>query len=106
MPLNANPKDFGGASCAACRSQSRNRQVYHILSFTDLEILKDHLNAVFPDNNFCQEFFINMWLFAHQFYGDMSKSKFAPLWLVYLESHGVTVKKRGEIIMKYRGENL
>ncbi len=105
MPLNADRGPAAGATCADCRSKKHNRQVYHILKFDDLDSLKEHLHGVFPGNDFCREFFVNLWLIAHQLYGHIAKDKYAPLWLIYLEAQGVKVTNRAEAIMGHRGIN-
>lgn len=102
MSLNAN--QAVGTDCAKCRSEKRNSQVYHILSFADLDTLKAHLSAVFGKGEYCVEFFTTMWVTIHQIYGDRAKELDQPLWLVYFEANGVEVKNRGESIMKYRAK--
>ena len=96
-------------NCDICRgvknrNGSKNRQVYQILSFEDLENLKGHLKSVFGTNHYCVDFFTQLWVTAHQIYGAHARDLQQPLWLVYLEAHGVTVKNRGDSIMKHRGQ--
>jgi hypothetical protein len=90
--------------CDYCHgNKGRNLEVVHILKFPDLEALRSHLAAVFTDTKYCIEFYTNMWTIAHQIYGGRAKELYAPLWLVYLEAHGVKVIDRAEAIMKHRG---
>ncbi len=92
--------------CDICHGKrGHNREIYHVLSFAGLDQLRGHLNSVFPETKFCVEFYTNMWITAHQLYGHIAKDKYMPLWLVYLEAHGVEVKNRGESIMKHRERN-
>lgn len=91
MPLNAN--QAGAATCAKCRSEKRNSQIYHILSFADLDALKAHLNVVFGKGEYCVEFFTTMWVTIHQIYGDRAKELQQPLWLVYFEANTASKSK-------------
>lgn len=94
-----------GIDCKVCHGRGRhgkNSEVYHVLSFADLDELKRHLRSVFPKTPYCVEFYVQLWVTAHQIYGERARDLQQPLWLVYLEANGVTVKNRGESIMKYR----
>ncbi len=89
--------------CDICHGRkSKNREVYHVLSFEELDDLKSHLGSVFSNTHYCVEFYTTLWVTAHQIYGDRARELQQPLWLVYLEAHGVQVKSRGEAIMKHR----
>ncbi len=105
MPLGGgNQKQIGATDCDICHGRKgRNREVYHVLSFDNLDELRSHLASVFPNTPYCVEFFTTLWVTAHQIYGHHAKDLQQPLWLVYLEAHGVEVKNRGEAIMKHRG---
>jgi len=97
----------GANDCDICHGRKgKNREVYHILSFDDLDDLRGHLNSVFPETKYCVDFFTTMWVTAHQIYGGYAREKYLPLWLVYLEAHGVKVDNRGESIMKHRGRAM
>ncbi len=84
---------------------SRNGEVYRMLRCRDLDELKHYLVAIYPNTQYCVDYFVNFWVMAHQIYGNRAKDLQQPLWLVYLEAHGVEVKNRGEAIMKHRGRN-
>jgi len=111
MPLSDTKTPSRSNDCEIChgadngKNSVRNRQIYHILSFEDLDTLRDHLKSVFSDGHYCVEFFTTLWVTAHQLYGQRARDLSAPLWLVYLEAHGVEVKNRGEAIMKFRGRH-
>jgi hypothetical protein len=102
MARTRDEREVAVATCDKCRSEKRNSQVYHILSFADLHELRSHLNEVFGKGEYCVDFFTTMWVTIHQIYGDRAKELQQPLWLVYFEAHGITVKNRGESIIKYR----
>ncbi len=90
--------------CDICHGRkSKNREVYHILSFNEIDDLRSHLTSVFPNTPYCVEFYTTLWVTAHQIYGQRARDLYAPLWLVYLEAHKVKVANRAEAIMKYRG---
>lgn len=94
----------GGEPCDLCHEKrGRNRIIVHILEFKDEESLSAHLNAVFTESKYCVEFYSTLWSTAHSVYGSVAREKYVPLWLVYLEEHGVKVKNRSEMIMRYRG---
>lgn len=90
--------------CDLCHERKgRNATVIHILSFTELDILGAHLKSVFPKSDYTVGWFVTFWTMVHRIYGNEAKQKWVPLWLMYLEVHGVTVKNRSAAIMKHRG---
>lgn len=96
-------KPATGQVCDLCRERKgRNATVVHILSFSDYEALAGHLSAVFSETPYCREFFSILWTTAHSIYGQFAREKYMPLWLVYLEAHGVPIKNRAEAILSYR----
>jgi len=52
------------------------------------------------------DFYIKLWLTAHQIYGGYARDKYFPLWLGYFEAHGVLITNRAEAIMKHRGRTM
>ncbi len=76
--------------------------MYRMLRCRDLDELKHYLVPIYPNTQYCVDYFVNFWVMAHQIYGNRAKDLQRPLWLVYLEAHGVQVKNRGEAIMKHR----
>jgi hypothetical protein len=96
----------GGVDCDFCRERlGRNPQVRHVLEFRDVDELKRHLGGVFGNGSYVQGFLTQLWFTAHQIYGAWARGKYMPLWMVYFEEHGITVKNRGEEIMEYRKHN-
>jgi len=92
------------SSCQDCHlKRGRNRQIVHYLRFYDEENLRRHLNGEFPEDKPWVDSRIRFWHFAQNYYGQAAREKYAPLWLVYLEAHGVMVHNRAEAIMKHRG---
>lgn len=91
--------------CDLCHERNgKNAAVVHILKFREQAELKAHLEQVFPKSSaYAVEWFSELWLMAHRIYGNEAREKYAPLWLVYLEAHGVKVGNRAEAIMKFRG---
>lgn len=90
--------------CDLCHERKgRNATAVHILKFADPDALAGHLKTVFPDTPYCVEYFLNLWGMAHRIYGNEARNKYAPLWLVYMEAHGVRVNNRADAIMKFRG---
>lgn len=107
MPLNANKAQTGANDCDMCHGRKgKNREVYHVLSFDELDELRSHLASVFPNTPYCVEFYTTLWVTAHQIYGGHARDKYFPLWLVYLEAHGGKVDNRAEAIMKHRGRTM
>jgi hypothetical protein len=101
--LSSGKKAAEKTECDLCREKKgRNATVVHILSHRDEESLRQHVVGVF-ESSYTQEFFLTLWKTAHRIYGNEARDKRAPLWLIYLEAHGVKVHRRGEAIMKHRG---
>lgn len=93
----------GKTECELCRHKSRNRQVLHVLKFTNLDELKSHLAGVFGQPSYGAEFFLTLWNSANQLYGHIAREKYVPLWVVYFEAHGMKIIDRAEVIMRHRG---
>lgn len=90
--------------CDLCHEKGgRNSTVVHILSFDDYEALIRHLNEVFPDTKYCVEFYANLWSVANEIYRQTARERYEPLWVVYLEAHGVKINNREAAIKKHRG---
>jgi len=103
MPKQRKQAALSSADCDLCRERKgHNATVVHILKFKDPDDLTEHLNRVFPNTPYCVEWFSNLWGTANRIYGHVAREKYMPLWLVYLEAHGVKVNNRGEAIMKHR----
>lgn len=91
------------ADCDLCRERKgRNRAIVHILKHSDREQLRNHLLAVYGES-YAVNFYLTLWDLAQQIYGNFARQKQMPLWLAYLEAHGVKVNNRAEAIMKFRG---
>ena len=94
-------------NCDLCHERKgRNATAVHILKFRDEDELARHLQAVFPETKYCVEFFTNFWITARRIYATVAKEKYVPLWLVYLEAHGVKIDNRAEAIIRYRSNQL
>lgn len=91
-------------NCDYCRERKgRNHAAVHILKFRDREDLAHHLQAVFPNTKYAVDWWLQFWTTANQIYGGRAREKYVPLWLVYFEAHGIVVRNRAEVIMKFRG---
>jgi hypothetical protein len=93
--------------CDFCSERKgRNAMIEHHLKFRDDEALRSHLFSLYGNARENKiESVLNFFSFVHRFYGQEAYEKYAPLWMVYLEAHGIKVNDRGEIIMRYRGRN-
>lgn len=88
--------------CRDCRGlRGRNAQIRHILTHANRNALLGHLKHEFKAV-YLQDFFLSLWDGAHQLYSHIAAERVEPLWLTYLEQHGVAVKDRADVINRFR----
>ena len=92
--------------CRDCmQGRGRIAQIVHMLKFRSEEDLRNHLRGVMDGDDVRMNPHLKFWSFVNRYYGQLAREKQAPLWLVYLEETGCTVKNRAQAIMNYRRDH-